>query len=312
MKQKIKKILKNILPNKILMYIRLKKIDKRKNKSAKDIENEINEIYKEINGRNIDWSNPKAYTEKLNVSKVYNYSKQKTELTDKVLVRNFIKEKIGEEYLIPLIGVYDKFEDIDFEQLPEKFVIKCNHDSGSVNIINDKRKINKKQLKNEYNFFIKRNYAYMGFEMHYKDIKPKIMIEKNMGDNIKDYKFLCFDGIPYYCWVDVDRFINHKRNIYDMDWKLQSFSQIYGNYEDNVECPKNFEKMKEIAKKLSQGFDHVRVDLYEIDGKVYFGEMTFTSESGLGKISPEEYDYKLGELWKSFDNSKRETKIKKA
>lgn len=119
-----------------------------------------------------------------------------------------------------------------------------------------------------------------------------------MGAAILDYKFLCFNGIPYYCWVDTDRFSNHKRNIYDMDWNLQPFNQYsYGNSNYDIPRPSTFEEMKKIATRLSEGFDHVRVDLYEIDGKIYFGEMTFTNGNGTEPFVPDEYDYKLGALW---------------
>lgn len=294
----IKQTIKGWIPEKIMNLYYLNKASIRKNKTFEQIEKEISKEYKKKFRKELNWTNPKTYTEKLNVSKVYGSSELKANLTDKILVRDWIKEKIGEEFLIPLIGVYDKFEDIDFDNLPKQFVIKCNHDSGSVVLCKDKEKLDIKKLKEKYEFYLKRNFAYLGYEMHYKDIKPKIVIEKYMGDSIRDYKFLCFGGKPYYCWVDMDRFSNHKRNIYDLDWNLQPFNQItYGNYEHKIECPEQYEQMKEIAKILSEGFDHVRVDLYTINKKIYFGEMTFTNGNGFGIIHPEEWDYKLGELW---------------
>ena len=303
---KIKQTIRKMLPEKFIDLYYLKKIEAHKKNNYNKIESEINKRYKELYDKGIDWNKPKTYTEKMNVSKVYGFNNQKTMLTDKISVRDWVKEKIGEEYLIPLYGVYDKFEEIDFESLPNEFVIKCNHDSGSATLCNDKKSLNIDKIKSKYHFYLKRNYAYWEYEMHYKDIKPKIMIEKYMGDTISDYKFLCFNGKPYYCWVDVDRFGNHKRNIYDLNWKLQPFNQFhYGNYEKELECPKQFEKMKEIAEKLCKGFDHVRVDLYVIDEKVYFGEMTFTNGSGFEAITPEEYDYELGQLWE-FNNKREE------
>ncbi|MBQ6282490.1 MAG: glycosyltransferase [Bacilli bacterium] len=303
----IKKIIKNIIPKRMYYRYELFKYNQRKNMSFKSIEESISKRYFEHFGRQLSWDNPKTYTEKTNVSKVYGYKdKKREELTDKYLVRDWIKKQIGEKYLIPIYGVYDSFKEIDFDKLPNKFVIKCNHDSGSVILCKDKSKLDLKKLQQKYDgFFLKRNFAYVGFEMHYKDIKPKIIIEKYMGDKISDYKFLCFDGEPYYCWVDVDRFGNHKRNFYNMNWELQPFNQYsYGNYDKEIPKPKKFDEMKKIVQKLSKGFDHVRVDLYVINNEIYFGEMTFTNGNGFEEITPDEWDYKLGELWNLKSNRK--------
>ena len=302
-------IVKKIIPRKILFnfkYLKTIMIQKRNKKMCYlEAEKKINKQYYKVNKNNIDFNNPRTYTEKLNVSKLYNASNNKTLLTDKISVREWVSKVIGEKYLVPMIGIYDSFDEIDFDKLPEKFVIKCNHDSGSVYVCNNKKEIDYKELKRKYKFFLKRNFGYLNFEMHYKNITPKIIIEKNMGKNIKDYKFLCFDGVPYYCWVDFDRFSNHKRNIYNINWELQPFNQMnYGNYEHDIKKPKNFDEMKKIAEKLSKGFDHVRVDLYDIDDNIYFGEMTFTNGNGMEPIYPQKYDLILGNLWKKF-NSKR-------
>lgn len=155
-----------------------------------------------------------------------------------------------------------------------------------------------KFLKEKYNYYLKRNLADLNFEMHYADIKPKILIERYMGENITDYKFICIEGQPYYCRVDTDRFTDHKRVIYDMKWKKQSFR--IGNYEASavvIKKPEKFELMKTIVLKLCKDIDQVRVDLYEINGRIYFGEMTFTSDNGMDKIYPDEYDFELGNLW---------------
>ena len=295
----LKKILEKILPIDWYNYLRMCRYNMTSRKTFLEAEREINRLYEKKCEGCIDWNNPTTYTEKVNYSKLYGASSVKTKLTDKVAVREWVKEKIGSEYLIPLLGVYDSFEEIPFGELPNQFVIKCNHDSASVNVCDDKEKIDLPLLKKQYNFFLKRNYAYMTCEMHYKDIPHRIIIEQYMGSSICDYKFLCFNGKPEYCWVDVDRFANHKRNVYDMDWNLQPFNQMpYGNSESTIEKPKQFEKMKWLAEVLCEGFDHVRVDLYFVDGKVYFGEMTFTNGSGTKLIDPSEWDKKIGDLWK--------------
>lgn len=148
---------------------------------------------------------------------------------------------------------------------------------------------------------MKIDYAFnSNFEMHYTHIKPKIIAEKYLETSdgeLPDYKFMCFGGKPYYCWIDSGRFMNHTRNVYDLNWNLQPWSQGYPISDSLIEKPKNFEMMATLAEKLSEGFSHVRVDFYNIDGKLYFGEMTFTNASGLKKINPCEWDKKLGELW---------------
>ena len=273
--------------------------------SYAEIEAHIGRRYEAMFGRKLNWDNPQTYNEKIHVSKLYMPSPLKTRLADKYLVREWIREKIGGEYLIPLLGVYDSFDEIDFDSLPDRFVIKCNHDSGSVTLVKDKRKLNKKLLKLKFDAFMGRNYAWMNWEMHYRDIKPKIIIEQYMGDEINDYKFLCFDSMPHYCWVDFDRYANHKRNMYNLDWELQPFNQYhYGNYEGTVTRPECFDEMKRIASVLCEGFGHVRVDLYVVDEKIYFGEMTFANGNGFEEITPDEWSLKLGELW-PFDNTIR-------
>lgn len=273
--------------------------------SYAEIESEIGRQYRKMFRRTLSWENPQTYNEKIHVSKVYMPDPIKTRLADKYLVREWITERIGSEYLIPLLGVYDSFDEIDFDALPDSFVIKCSHDSGSVTLVKDKSKINRDFLRRKYELLMRRNFAWMGWEMHYRDIPPKIMIEKYMGNAINDYKFLCFNGRPYYCWVDFDRYTNHKRNIYSLDWELQPFNQYYyGNYEGSVKCPDEFAEMKSIADVLCKGFGHVRVDLYVVEGRIYFGEMTFTNGNGFEEIIPDEWSYKLGELW-PFDNTVR-------
>lgn len=298
----LKEVLKKIVPQTLIVKRNQKRtmleIQKHKTMSLEEKKSLIAEAYKKSTGNTLHWDSPERYTEKLNVSKLLCATSEKTKLADKYLVREWVSSVIGEEYLIPVLGVYDDFDQIDFDELPDKFVIKCNHDSGSVTLCDKSVGIDKKLLKLKYDYYLKRNLADMNFEMHYENIKPRIIIEKYMGANIKDYKFICMGGHSYYCRVDCDRFINHKRTIYDMDWKRQSFS--IGDYPSSdiaINRPDQFDLMKEIVLKLCKGIDQVRVDLYEIDGKVYFGEMTFTSDNGMDKIYPDEYDFKLGELW---------------
>ena len=252
-------------------------------------------------GEGYDFANPRTYTQKIQWLKLYDSTPIKSQLTDKVAVREWIKDKIGEEYLIPVIGVYDHFEDIDFKSLPNQFVIKLNHGSGWNIVVKDKTKLDVNDAKKRIKKWMKLDFSFWSvYEMHYSPIKPRILIEKYVEDSkgkLSDYKFLAFDGIVKYCWMDFDRAERHKRNVYDLEWNLQPWNQYtYGNYEGTVDKPKNFEEMCRIATILSEGFNHVRIDLYNVDGKIYFGEMTFTNGSGLEKITPKEYDSMLGNM----------------
>lgn len=301
----IKKLLKKIYP---MLYWKLLfcKYKIKKNKINKmnigEKKEYLNKLYRKVFNRDIDWNNPNKYSEKIQYQKLYGKNnKEKAQLTDKYLVREWICKKIGEKYLIPLIGVYDEFSDIDFDTLPNSFVIKCNHDSASVTVVKNKNAIDWKKLKYKYDYHMQTDFSFFSLEEHYTLIQPKIIIEKYLETyvgNICDYKFLCFNGEPYYCWVDSNRFNGHSRNLYDLDWNLLDWNiNTYKNSCDKIEKPQGFEKMLEIAKKLSKGFPHVRVDLYNIEGKIYFGEMTFSSGSGLIYID-EQHDLMLGNLWK--------------
>ncbi len=300
----------NIISDTMSDQLRLLKYKINSTRSTRYIERVTDKRYYLKNNRHINWDNPQTYTEKLNFSKVYCSSEVKTRLTDKVLAREWVSQRVGKQYLVPIIGVFDSFSEINLPEMPNCFVLKCNHDSGSTTIIEDKNKLTRydiSRLKYKYDhFYLKRNYGYRYFEMQYVDIKPKVLVEQCLGNDIKDYKFLCFDGTPYYCWVDIDRFADHKRNIYDLDWKLQPFNQMtYGNYDGFIEKPKHFDEMIEIVKNLCVGFDHVRVDLFYCNGRVYFGEMTFTNGSGFEIITPPEWDAKLGGLWDLDLNGRR-------
>lgn len=247
---------------------------------------------------------PVSYTEKIQFAKIFNSTPKKGMLSDKLLVRDWVKDVIGDEYLIPLLGSWDRFEDIDFDTLPEKFVLKTNHGSGTNVIVTDKSKLDMKELKKKFDFWLSEDFAFAGkaFELHYSFITPKIIAEKYVIDStgeLNDYKFLCFNGKPCFVWVDVGRRTDHRRNIYNIEWKLQPFRQwTYKNTDQPLKKPENYEKMVEIADALCKGFDHVRVDLYNVDGKIYFGEMTFTNGQGYEVIIPSEYDDILGEYWK--------------
>lgn len=302
----IKNLIKDILKKypkieyKIRYYIYKHKLRKISHMSDNDKKDYLNKIYKKIFNCNIDWSNPRKLSEKIQFDKIYGKNDEiKALLTDKYEVRKWVKDKISDQYLIPLIGVYNSFEEIDYNSLPNQFVIKCNHDSGSITVVKDKSKINWKDLKYKYNYHLKTDYSKFSLEKHYSLIKPKIIIEELVlcddGD-LPDYKFWCFNSKVYYCRVDVSRFGDHKRNMYDLEWNLQEWVEgIYENKE-GLERPINFDEMVSVVRKLCVGFPEVRVDLYNVNGQIYFGEMTFSSASGFEYIEPK-YDLMLGDLW---------------
>ncbi len=260
----------------------------------------LKEWYRERTGEELNLENPTTFNEKVQWLKLNDSTELKTKLTDKYLVRKYVKEKIGEEYLIPLLGVYNSFDDIDFSVLPDKFAMKTNHSSGWNVIVTDKAGMDIKEAKRKFDLWMKRNYAYnSGLELHYKNIVPRIVVEEyieNGNDEIFDYRFFCFSGKAYAIWIDIDSGKpTHKRNIYDLDWNLQPLKVNYPNDYKLDKKPKNLKKMIELAEKLSEGIDMVRVDLYEINDKIYFGELTFTPQSGQASWEPAEYNRIYGE-----------------
>ncbi|WP_435959255.1 ATP-grasp fold amidoligase family protein [Aerococcus urinaeequi] len=255
--------------------------------------------YEEMTGEQLDWNNLQTYNEKMQWTKLYETNPIKSKLADKYLSREWVANKIGEEYLIPLLGVWDSFDEIDFSSLPTQFVLKTNNASGTNIIVEDKNQLDMKRARIRMDTWINRDFSTVGgFQMHYQNIEPKIIAEKYIVDSnneLKDYRFLCFDGTIYYCIVDVDHV---KRNIYDLDWNLQNW-QIgkFENYEGIINKPENFDAMINLVKILCQGFPHVRVDLYNVDGRIYFGEMTFSSTNGFQLIRPYSKNIELGNLW---------------
>lgn len=292
--------MKNIFRYLFLKYIEFRcLLYKIRKKNAVNI---IKRTYQKKIGVKLNIDFPQRYTEKIQILKLNNNQLEiMSNLSDKIKVRSFVKEKIGDKYLVPLIGIYDSFKQINFVNLPCSYIIKTNHGSGTNIIVDDYHKLDIIRTKQLLNHWLKINYAFMGgYEMQYENIKPKIIIEHLIGEPslVFDYKFMCFNGIPQYFWIDFDRYMNHTRNIYDMNWILQEWNQRdYGNYKNNVCKPSNFDEMVKIVTILCQGFSHVRVDLYNISGKIYFGEMTFTNGSGYEKIIPDNYDFVLGKLW---------------
>lgn len=287
----------------------IKRINRRKKLGWNEQIKLVEQTYLQRIGHSLDWDNLRTYTEKMQWFKMYDPDPRKSILSDKYAVRTWVSQKLGSDYLIPLLGSWDNFDEIDFDALPDQFVLKTNNGSGANYIVRDKSKLNKKQLRRLIKDWLDTDFAYYNpFEFQYALITPKIIAEKFMtveNGDLPDYKFLCFDGKPAFCWVDMDRYSDHKRNIYDMEWNIQTWNQLdYGNYVGDIPRPKCFDEMKRIAQVLSEGFSHVRVDLYVINGQIYFGEMTFSNGSGFEKIVPESADLMLGDLWQANTTNK--------
>lgn len=267
-------------------------------------------LYKYKIGKKIDFNNPRTFNEKLQWLKIYDRNPNYTKMVDKYEAKKYVAQIIGEEYIIPTIGIYDKFEDINFKELPNKFVIKCTHDSGGLIICKDKNKLDIKKAKDKINECLKRNYFYCGREWPYKNVRPKIIIEKYMEDetkeDLKDYKFFCFNDKVKIFKIDFNRFNNHQANYYDRNGEFLDFGELVCPRDKNkkIKLPENLSKMIELAEILSKNISFLRVDFYEINDKVYFGELTFYPASGFGEFTPEEYDRILGD-WLELPKEKR-------
>ena len=266
---------------------------------------ELQTWYQRVTRKYLNLDNPRTFNEKIQWLKLYDSTPIKTRLADKYLVRDWVKEKIGEQYLIPLLGVYDKFEEIDFEKLPNQFVIKCNHGCAYNIIVKDKTKLDLADVKAKLDKWMSENFAFKcGYELHYRDIKPKIIIEKyieNKGaDDLYDYKFWCFDGkVAYIQFLSERNLSGLKMAFYDKDWVKQTFVYSHPLDTKKIEKPNNLDEMIRLAEILSKGFPHVRVDFYRLnDGTIYFGEMTFTSASGSCKWNEEQINLELGKMIK--------------
>lgn len=251
-------------------------------------------------GKKLNLDNPKTFNEKMQWLKLNDRKKIYTTMVDKYEVKKFITKLIGEQYIIPTLGVWDKFEDIDFDKLPNQFVLKCTHDSGGIVICKDKKNFNIEDARKKINKLLKRDYYKIWREWPYKDVRPRILADKYMIDEsgleLKDYKLFCFNGKPKICLVCSDRFKELKETWFDENWK--NLHIIEGNHknDDTIEKPKTFEEMKKIASKISKNIPFVRVDFYEIDKKAYFGEITFYPSSGVEKFEQELWNEKFGDM----------------
>ena len=251
-------------------------------------------------GKRLNIEHPVTYTEKLQWYKLNYRDPLMTKCADKHLVREYLAERGYPELSCKEYGVFDKAEGIRLEDLPEKFVIKTTNGSGTNIICKDKSTFDLSSVTKEINNWLKRDCYGLGREWAYKDIEPKVIVEEfledkeNTYDGINDYKFICFNGKVYYVVFDADRFVGHKRSIYDADWNYIDVGTDCEKLGDVVEKPEGFDEMKRIAEDLAKDFPCVRVDLYWVNHRAYFGELTFYPWTGYVVFDPIEFDAELG------------------
>lgn len=258
-------------------------------------------IYRIRVHKKLNLNDPKSFTEKIQYMKLTDHNPIYTCIADKYAVREFVEERIGKEYLVKLYGVYDKIEEIPYSKLPEQFVIKATHDSGGCILVDNKNKLNIKKTNKRLKRILHRNFYWKGREWCYKNIPPRIiceeLLEDEIGNGLIDYKIYCFHGIPRMIGIATNRKADLRFDYFDTDFNHLNFVQSAPNSETPLVKPEHFEEMLDLATKLSKGFQQVRVDLYNIKGKIYFGEMTLYDSSGLDGYQPDEWDYKIGAWW---------------
>lgn len=258
-------------------------------------------IYHTTFGKRLNLDNPKEYNEKLHWLKLHERKEEYIRMVDKYEAKKFVAERIGEQYVVPLLGVWKRFEDIDISSLPEQFVLKCNHDSNSYVICKDKSQFDIKKAKKRIEKCLKRNFYYLGREWPYKNISPVIIAEQYLEDKryheLRDYKFFTFNGKPKVMHVVFNRQNKEEEtygDFFDMEYNHLDLRMGHNCSPTPPEKPENFELMKEFAEKLSEGTKHLRVDFYEVNGNLYFGECTFFQDGGMGEIKPDKWNSILG------------------
>lgn len=256
--------------------------------------------YKNIMGKKLNLKNPQTFNEKLQWLKIYDRKPIYTKMVDKYEAKIYAKNIIGNEYIIPTLGIYNSFDEIDFEKLPKQFVMKPTHTSGNVYICLDKNDIDYKKLRKLTKKWLRINYYWMHREWPYKNVKPRIIIEEYIGDlsrdNVKDYKFFVFNGNFAYSFVCSERKTNLKFTFFDKNGEFLDITQDNCPNDKKISKPIKYQEMVELSKKLAKDAIQLRIDFYEVNSKIYFGELTFFDSAGFGKFDPEEWDYKIGEM----------------
>ena len=310
----IKKLFSYMInPKKCIHFIKHRRLYSSYGRKLDDV-TYIKEMFKLKMGYYLDLENPVTFNEKLQWLKLNYFNPDCVTMVDKYLSKQYVKDCIGEEYVVPLYGVWDNFDEIDFDSLPNEFVLKTTHDCGGVVVCKDKATFDKKTAKEFLEMHLGYRYFYFSREWPYKHVKPRIIAEKFMKDSndqleegLTDYKFFCFNGEPKAMFIATDR-ANKKEetkfDFFDMDFNHLPFTNGHPNASKPIKKPEQFELMKELCKKLSKNLPHVRVDFYESEGKIYFGELTFFHWGGFVPFEPKEWDKTFGDWIKLPDITK--------
>lgn len=252
-------------------------------------------------GKHLELDNPKTYNDKLQWLKLNDRNPDYTRMVDKYEAKEYIASIVGKEYIIPTLGVWDTFDEIDFSKLPDRFILKCTHDSGGLIICKDKSKLDIGAARKKIVKCLKRNYFVVGREYPYKNVKPRIIAEQYMENHsaneecLTDYKFFCFEGIPKVVYISKDKAKEPRTDFFDMSFNHLPIRMRDKNSDVLPDIPEKFDEMKRIASKLSKGFKHLRIDFYQIDGNIFVGELTFYHNSGFSLVNPPEWNKKMGE-----------------
>jgi hypothetical protein len=249
-------------------------------------------------GKKPDLDNPQTFTEKLQWLKLYDHNPEYTKMADKLAMRTFVEDRIGEGHTVPVLGIWQRFEDIDFDSLPDKFVLKTTHDSGSYVICRDKASFDRKNASKVISRSLKHNYYRTTREWQYKDIEPRIIAEQYLDDgktNLTDYKFFCFNGRPVFMYSEEESSGNPTQAIADMQYNMMPFSMDDAKADVLPPKPELFDAMASVSKRLSEGVPFLRVDMYCTGNVIYVGELTFYHYGGFIPFKPVEWDRKLGE-----------------
>ena len=257
--------------------------------------------FKDACGYELNLAEPKGFCEKIQWIKVNCHEKLMTICADKYMVRKFVTDKIGNKYLTKVYGVYSDANEIDFEKLPQRFVLKSNHASGQIIIVEDKEKINKAKIIKICNSWLKENYYYITGEWVYKDIQPKILCEELLGSNMIDYKFYCFNGKSEFLYVSKGFAYGHDStymNFLNLNWEKTPFQRNdYNSFNIIPPKPKYFREMINISERLAGNFNFARIDLYYIENRgIIFSEITFYPSGGFAPFYPLKYEYEIGNL----------------
>ena len=261
-------------------------------------------LYRARMGRLPDLNHPKSFNEKLQWLKLNDRKPEYTEMVDKYLAKKYVEKRIGEKYIIPTLGVWDKFDQIEFEKLPDQFVLKTTHDSGGVVICKDKANFDKAAAKRKLEKSLKRNYYWAEREWPYKNVKPRIIAENYLsflnGSDLVEYKVFCFNGKPALFLICKGEGHTDERtnDFYDLEFNHIPVTVTCPNAKEKCQKPDEYEELLELSRKLAKNTYQLRVDLYVINHKIYFGELTFFHDSGCCKFNPPEWDKRFGDMLK--------------